>query len=237
LIFLLLGSCNDKGGNHTEAESKAGYGQPNIIMIVVDDLRWDEFSAVHHPFLSTPNIERLVSEGVLFENAYHVVPLCSPNRASILTGQYPSRHGIVDNVARDRQSPVEFVCKELQKAGYETAHIGKWHMGNDPTPRPGYDYWCSFPGQGRTIDPQLYENDTLQTVNGYITDLLTNRAIGFISKKREKPFFMYLGHKAIHPDAVQLNNGALDLQAGSRYIPAPRHEGKYKDVTIKRRKM
>lgn len=237
IISLLFGSCNDKSNNQTQAESKAGYGQPNIIMIVVDDLRWDEFSAAHHPFLSTPNIDRLVSEGVLFENAYHVVPLCSPNRASILTGQYPSRHGIVDNVARDRAShQLNLFAKELQKVGYETAHIGKWHMGNDPTPRPGYDYWCSFPGQGRTIDPQLYENDTLETANGYITDLLTNRAIGFIGKKRNKPFFMYLGHKAIHPDAVQLNNGALDLQAGSRYIPAPRHEGKYQDVTITRRK-
>ena len=235
-ICLLLGSCNNKR-NQTETASKAKYGQPNIIMIVVDDLRWDEYSAVGHPFLSTPNIDRLVNEGVRFENAYHVVPLCSPNRASILTGQYPSRHGIVDNVARDLAShQLNLFAKELQKAGYETAHIGKWHMGNDPTPRPGYDYWCSFPGQGRTNDPQLYENDSLSTVKGYITDLLTDRAIGFISKKREKPFFMYLGHKAIHPDAIQLNSGALDLQAGSRYIPAPRHVGKYKDVTIKRGK-
>ena len=236
-ISLLLGSCNDKSSNETVVESRVGYGQPNIIMIVVDDLRWDEFSAVGHPFLSTPNIDRLVTEGVLFENAYHVVPLCSPNRASILTGQYPSRHGIVDNVARDLAShQLNLFAKELQKAGYETAHIGKWHMGNDPTPRPGYDYWCSFPGQGRTNDPQLYENDSLSTVKGYITDLLTDRAIGFISKKREKPFFMYLGHKAIHPDAIQLNSGALDLQAGSRYIPATRHVGKYKDVMIRRRK-
>jgi arylsulfatase A-like enzyme len=235
-IILFLASCNEKSSTQPKAESKTGYGQPNIIMIVVDDLRFDEFSAVGHPFLFTPNIDRLASEGVLFENAYHVVPLCSPNRASILTGQYPSRHGIVDNVARDRAShQLNLFAKELQSAGYETAHIGKWHMGNDPTPRPGYNYWCSFPGQGRTIDPQLYENDTLQTLNGYITDLLTDRAIGFINKKREKPFFMYLGHKAIHPDAIQLSSGALDLQAGSRYIPAPRHEGKYKDARIERR--
>src|SRR4030095_5411875 len=87
-ISLLLGSCNDKSSKQNEANSKTGYGQPNIIRIVVDDLRWDECSAAGHPFLSTPNIDRLVNEGVLFENAYHVVPLCSPNRDSILTGQY-----------------------------------------------------------------------------------------------------------------------------------------------------
>jgi len=236
-IPLLLGSGNDESDKRSDAKNNYEYGQPNIIMIVVDDLRWDEFSAAGHPFLSTPNIDRLANEGVQFENAYHVVPLCSPNRASILTGQYPSRHGIIDNVARDLAShQLNLFPKELQKAGYETAHIGKWHMGNDPTPRPGYDYWCSFPGQGRTIDPQLYENDTLQTVKGYVTDLLTDRAIGFISKKRDKPFFLFVGHKAIHPDAVQLNSGALDLQAGSKYIPAPRHEGKYKDAKFERRK-
>ena len=239
LIFipLLLGSSHDDNSKVSELKTKNDFGQPNIIMIVIDDLRWDEFSAAGHPFLSTPNIDRLAGEGVLFENAYHVVPLCSPNRASILTGQYPTRHGIIDNVARDLAShQLNLFPKELQKAGYETAHIGKWHMGNDPTPRPGYDYWCSFPGQGRTIDPQLYENDTLQTVKGYVTDLLTDRAIGFISKKREKPFFLFVGHKAIHPDAIQLNNGALDLQAGSRYIPASRHEGKYKNAKVERRK-
>ena len=193
-IPLLLGSGHDDSSKLSDMTNKDDLDRPNIIMIVVDDLRWDEFSAYGHPFLSTPNIDRLANEGVLFENAYHVVPLCSPNRASILTGQYPTRHGIIDNVARDLAShQLKLFPKELQKAGYETAHIGKWHMGNDPTPRPGYNYWCSFPGQGRTIDPQLYENDTLQTVKGYVTDLLTDRAIGFISKKREKPFFFICG--------------------------------------------
>src|SRR4030095_14735534 len=157
-ISLLLGSCNDKSSKQTETKSKTGYGQPNIIMIVVDDLRWDEFSAAGHPFLKTPNIDRLAKEGGLFENAYQAVPLCSPNRACILTGQYPSRHGIVDNVARDRAShQLKLFAPVLQQAGYETAHIGKWHMGNDPTPRPGYDHWVSFPGQGKIIDPRSEE--------------------------------------------------------------------------------
>jgi N-acetylglucosamine-6-sulfatase len=218
------------------AHTGADTARPNIIMIVVDDLRWDEFSAAGHPYLSTPNIDRLVKEGVLFENAYHVSPLCSPNRASILTGQYPSKHGIVDNVARDRAShQLKLFAIELQKAGYETAHVGKWHMGNDPTPRPGYNYWVSFPGQGRTIDPILYENGHYDTVKGYVTDILTDRAIGFIHEKRTRPFFLYLGHKAVHPELKQLNDGSIDLNYGSRYVPAPRDSGKYKNAFFVKR--
>lgn len=204
-------------------------------MIVVDDLRWDELSVMGHPFLQTPNIDRLAHEGALFENAYQVVPLCSPNRASILTGQYPSRHGIIDNVARDQAShKLSLFAGELQKAGYETAHIGKWHMGNDASPRPGYDYWTCLPGQGRSIDPVLYENGQLDTIQGYVTDILTEKAVNFIQKNHERPFFLYLGHKAIHPDLRQLDNGAIDLTSKPQFTPAPRHKGRYRDATIVR---
>ena len=88
--------------------------------------------------MQTPNIDRLAHEGALFERAFHTTPICSPNRASIVTGQYASRHGIIDNVARDAMSHrLPNYHLELQKLGYETAHIGKWHMGNDGMPRPG----------------------------------------------------------------------------------------------------
>ena len=103
LILLLLTSCNSNTANKEESKV-VDYGQPNILMIVVDDLRLDELSIMNHPFLETPNIDRLAKEGVLFTNAYQAVPLCSPNRASILTGQYPSRHGIFDNVAAEKPS-------------------------------------------------------------------------------------------------------------------------------------
>jgi len=191
-------------------------------------MRWDEYSAGGHPYLNTPHIDRLASEGILFENAYHVTPLCSPNRASILTGQYSSMHGIVDNVARDRAShKLDLFPVALQKAGYETAHVGKWHMGNEPVPRPGYDHWVCLQGQGRIWDPVLYENDRFDTVPGYITDVLTDRAIEFIGKKRDKPFFLYLGHKAVHPDMKQLDDGSLDLEYGSQFIPASKYDGLY----------
>ena len=209
---------------------------PNIIVIVVDDLRWDELGMAGHPFLETPHVDRLATEGAWFSNAFHAVPLCSPNRASILTGQYPSRHGIIDNVARSRASHrLETFPQDLQAAGYETAYFGKWHMGNDPTPRPGFDHWVAIPGQGRTMDPELYEDGRIHTVEGYITDVLTDRAISFIEQEREQPFFLYIGHKAIHPDAVQLDDGSVDLSVPRGYVPAPRHLGRYEEDIFPRR--
>ncbi|MGH8695576.1 MAG: sulfatase-like hydrolase/transferase, partial [Burkholderiales bacterium] len=123
--------------------------KPNLIVILIDDLRFDETGASGHPYMKTPNIDRLANEGAKFVNAFHTTPLCSPNRASIVTGQYASRHGIIDNVGRDAMSHrLPNYHLALQSLGYETAHIGKWHMGNDARPRPGYDHWVSFRGQG-----------------------------------------------------------------------------------------
>ena len=124
--------------------------KPNILLILVDDLRFDEFGAGGHPYMKTPHIDRIAHEGAMFDRAFHTTPICSPNRASILTGQYASRHGIIDNVARDAASHrIPNYHLELQKLGYKTAHIGKWHMGNDGKPRPGYDYWVAYDEIGR----------------------------------------------------------------------------------------
>ena len=175
-------------------------------------MRFDEYGAGGHPYLETPHIDALAASGATFRNAYHTTPLCSPNRACILTGQYASRHGIVDNTSRSYASHrLRTFARELQRAGYETAHVGKWHMGNDPTPRPGYDYWVSFAGQGDISDPELFENGRLQRVPGYITDLLTDRAIEFATRARRKPFMVYIGHKAIHPQIVQRDDGTVDV--------------------------
>ena len=213
-------------------------GRPNIVVVLVDDLRFDEFHAGGHPYLETPNIDRLASEGALFVNAFHAVPLCSPNRATLLTGQYPSRHGIIDNVARDLASHhLQTFNIPLQRAGYRTAFLGKWHMGNDATPRPGWDYWSAMPGQGRATDPELFEDGRLHKVPGYTTDLLTDRAISFIRREHGKPFLVYLAHKAVHPDIVQRNDGSLDLESDRGYVPSPRDEGRYKDRMFKRRQL
>ena len=232
-LLVTLLSCGVQRSR--EASQESGYtvdpeSRPNIVVIVVDDLRFDELGVAGHPFLETPNVDRLASEGAMFTAAFHSVPLCSPNRASILTGQYPSRHGIIDNVARNRMSHrLETFPQALQADGYETAYFGKWHMGNDPTPRPGFDQWVAIPGQGRTMNPELYEDGRIHEVEGYITDVLTDRAISFIERERDEPFFLYIGHKAIHPDAVQLDDGSVDLSVPRGYVPAPRHRGLYEE--------
>ena len=235
LLFL---ACRPRQVENSGGGVGAPGPRPNIIVIVVDDLRWDELGVAGHPYLETPHIDRLAREGAYFTHAFHAVPLCSPNRASILTGQYPSRHGIIDNVARNRMSHrLETFPRALQREGYETGFLGKWHMGNDPTPRPGFDYWAAIPGQGRSIDPELYEDGRIHTVEGYLTDVLTDRAVAFIEKEREReqPFFLYIGHKAIHPDAVQLDDGSVDPSGERGYVPAPRHLGRYEETVFPRR--
>jgi N-acetylglucosamine-6-sulfatase len=232
--LVLAGACGVR--DTPPRETVADGPRPNVVVVVIDDLRWDEFGAAGHPFVKTPNIDRLAAEGVWFTNAFHAVPLCSPNRASLLTGQFPSRHGIIDNVARDFASHrLETFPKTLRAQGYETGFVGKWHMGNDPTPRPGFDYWVSFPGQGRTMDPELYEDGRLQVVPGYVTDLLTDRAVEFINRERDRPFALYLAHKAVHPDARQKDDGSIDMDHPSAYIPAPRHRGVYDGAVFARR--
>jgi N-acetylglucosamine-6-sulfatase len=235
-IGLSLVACQSAQRPAEQEASQPPSERPNIIFILVDDLRWDEFGAAGHPFLETPNIDRLAQEGAMFTNAFHAVPLCSPNRATILTGQYPSRHGIIDNVSRSLAShQLQTFPVALQQAGYETGYLGKWHMGNDPTPRPGFDYWAAIPGQGRSTDPELYENGETHTIRGYLTDILTERAVAFIERPREKPFFLYIGHKAIHPDIQQLDDGSTDPDSSLGYVPAPRHRGRYESKVFPRR--
>ena len=216
--------------------SPPAMSSPNIVMIVVDDMRIDEYAAGGHPFVQTPNIDALARQGATFTQAYHATPLCSPNRASLLTGQYASRHGIIDNTSRSFASHrLDLFAKDLQTAGYTTAHIGKWHMGNDPSPRPGYDHWVSFAGQGRSVDPILYEDGKLHEVKGYLTDVLTDRTVAFIQRATDAPFFVYVGHKAIHPDLQQLDDGSVDFNQSSQFTPAQRHRGSYQGKVLKRR--
>ena len=232
--LLLAASLSANSGTKPPSEPVT---KPNVIVVVVDDQRWDEFGAAGHPFLETPNIDRLASEGATFTSAYAVTPLCSPNRASILTGQYISSHGILDNISRDQSSHhLKLFPQALQKAGYETAHVGKWHMGNDPSPRPGYDYWVSYSGQGRSENPILFENGKSQEIPGYMTDVLTDKAINFISGEHDTPFFLYLGHKAIHPEVKQLDDSSIDISYGSKYKATKRHQGRYHDKVLPRRK-
>jgi len=204
--------------------------RPNLLVILIDDLRFDEFGAGGHPYMKTPHIDRIANEGALFERAFHTTPICSPNRASILTGQYASRHGIIDNVARDAASHrLPNYNLALQKLGYETAHIGKWHMGNDGKPRPGYDYWVAFDGHGRLYDPKLNENGTYVQHHGYVTDIMNGMALDFVTKTRDKPWSLFFAHKAVHPDAEQAADGTFRMDG---YRPAERHKDLYRDCVF-----
>ncbi|HEU4645029.1 MAG TPA: sulfatase-like hydrolase/transferase [Burkholderiales bacterium] len=209
--------------------------KPNLIVILIDDLRYDEFGAGGHPYMKSPHIDRLAADGVLFERAFHTTPICSPNRASIVTGQYASRHGIIDNVARDAMSHrLPNYHLALQKLGYETGHVGKWHMGNDGMPRPGYHHWVSFDGHGSLVDPALNVNGKYQQRAGYMTDLLNQEALAYVERRRTKPFALFFAHKAVHPDAHQAADGTLDMGRFGGYIPAERHRGLYVNAQFRK---
>ncbi len=190
--------------------------RPNILIVLTDDHRWDALGCKGHPFLQTPNIDRIASEGVDFQNAFVTTSLCSPSRASILTGLYAHNHGVVDNYHAVRDD-LTFFPELLQDGGYETAFIGKWHMGDTDEKQRGFDHWVSFEGQGvyahaegtlkvegRYV-PQA--NRTGLNVDGarvpqtkYITDELTDYASAWLATRGERPFFLYLSHKAVHAD-------------------------------------
>ena len=173
--------------------------RPNIVFILVDDLRWDGLSCTGSKVAKTPNIDRIAKEGAKFNNFFVTIPLCAPSRGCFLTGQYSHKNGILDNTDRSAQShKLVTYQKLLHDSGYETAHIGKWHMGNDSTPRPGYDYWVCLPGQGQYENPMLNINGTSQKVPGYITDILNGHAVKFVKQEHKKPFSLYLAHKAVH---------------------------------------
>lgn len=214
----------------------AGDSRPNIIFILVDDLRWDELSCAGHPVVKTPNIDRIAREGAMFRNAFVTAPLCSPCRAGFLTGQYAHTHGITDNVDHSAASHklVTFPLL-LHQAGYDTAFIGKWHMGNDDTPRPGFDRWVSFKGQGSYLDPDMNEDGKTVSRSGYITDLLNDYAVDIIKRPRNRPFLVYLAHKAIHPEVMQHDDASVDLAHSERFIPAERHRNLYMDKPVPRR--
>jgi N-acetylglucosamine-6-sulfatase len=186
--------------------------RPNIVFILLDDLRWDALGCMGHPFLQTPNIDRIAEEGMMFRNAFTTISVCGPSRAGFLTGTYPQIHGVERNEQhRDPNPALPNAGQLMQQAGYETAFIGKWHMAHTAAPRPGFNHWVSFEGQGVYIDPPLNENGHDLVKQGYMTDILNDYAVNWLNQPHEKPFMLYLSHKAVH-----LN-----------FTPAERHKKQY----------
>ena len=192
----------------------------NVILILSDDHRHDFMSFVPGapPFLKTPNLDRMAAGGAHVRNAFVTTALCSPSRASILTGQYAHRHGVVDNTSPIPAGTV-FFPQLLKQAGWRTAYIGKWHMGEeDDRPQAGFDHWVSFRGQGVYVDPTLNINGERRQITGYTTDVLTDQALAWLEQQRtgDRPFFLMLAHKAVHAE----------------FVPAPRHAGRHANEPI-----
>ena len=200
--------------------------RPNFVVVLVDDMRWDDFGAGGHPFVRTPNIDRVAAEGAMFLNAFTTTPLCSPARASILTGLYAHTNGIIDNTNR-RGHDLNTFPRQLDSTGYDTAFVGKWHMGTDGTPRPGFDTWVSLIGQGTNTDPELFVGSERLKFEGHVTDVLTDQAVSFLEVPREEPFVLFFSQKAVHPDP------SLGLIEGG-FIAADRHLGIYDDEPVAR---
>ena len=191
----------------------------NVVFILSDDHRYDAMSFMGHPFAKTPHMDAMATNGVHLKNAFVTTSLCSPSRASILTGLYTFRHRVIDNQRPVPQGTL-FFPQYLQQAGYKTGFIGKWHMGHaSDEARPGFDYWFSFKGQGRYYPPAagnytINDNGKRVPQDGYITTLLTRKAIEFLTQTdREQPFFLYLSHKAVH----------------GPFTPEPKYEGTLTD--------
>ncbi len=191
----------------------------NIILILSDDHRYDflGFMDQSPDFLETPNMDRMAANGIHFANAFVTTSLCSPSRATILTGQYMHHHRVVDN-QRAVPKGTRFFPEDLQEGGYQTAFVGKWHMGHeDDRPRKGFDHWVSFKGQGEYSNPELNINGERKRFEGYTTDVLTDQALKWLSQRdQEQPFFLYLSYKAVHYP----------------FQPAPRHHGRYESKPI-----
>ncbi|QDV62156.1 sulfatase family protein [Crateriforma conspicua] len=203
----------------------------NVVFILCDDHRFDCLGAAGHPFLETPHLDALADSGTRLTSAYVTTSLCSPSRASILTGQYAHNHHVIDNY-HEVDPNLSFFPQDLQAAGYQTAFIGKWHMGgDDDQPQRGFDHWISFKGQGtywpdghgttREVPQTTYDglniNGQRVKQNGYITDELTDYAEDWLNQlDPDRPFFLYVSHKAVHAD----------------FVPADRHRGRYDDQPL-----
>ncbi len=189
------------------AAERASKDRPNFVFILIDDLGWKDLGFMGSGYYQTPRIDALAREGVVFTNAYANAPNCAPTRACLMSGQYTPRHGMYTvgtpergPAARRKLVPTPnrtelgtrhvTVAEALKPAGYTCACIGKWHLGNQAPYRP----------QDRGFDV-VYDRDrrTHFTADGaYLTDWMTERAVEFVEAQKDKPFFLYLSHHAVH---------------------------------------
>ncbi|MDX2179167.1 MAG: sulfatase [Bryobacteraceae bacterium] len=190
-----------------------GAKRPNILYIMSDDHASHAISAYGSKINKTPNIDRIAQSGARLDNCFVTNSICCPSRAVILTGQYSHLNGV--KTLNDRIDPARpHVAKTLQAGGYQTAMIGKWHLGTDPA---GFDYWNILPGQGLYQNPELIEMGKRQKHSGYATDVITDFSLDWLKKRdASKPFFLMCHHKAPHRE----------------WSPAERHKKLFENDTI-----
>lgn len=199
--------------------------KPNLVYIFTDDQRWDALGVVQReqgekgrfPWLKTPHLDRLAAEGVRFRNAFVVNSLCAPSRATLITGQYGHVNGVVNNHTPHPAGNVSLPAL-LRPAGYISAYVGKWHHGNQSGKRPGFDYSASFVGQGKYFDCPVEVNGVATSTKGFIDDVTTDYATGFIQENKDRPFLLILGYKTCH----------------GPFTPPPRHEKTYEGAEARR---
>ncbi|MDF0718103.1 sulfatase [Muricauda sp. 334s03] len=213
LGLLLTVSCKQK----TTSKEEVAQGPPNIIFIMSDDHAYQAISAYNHELgklAPTPNIDRIAKNGAIFQNNFCTNSICGPSRAVILTGKHSHINGFRMNGERfDNSQPT--LPKHLKKLGYETAIVGKWHLHGEPT---GFDYWDILNDQGNYYNPEFIQGEDTTVVEGYATDLITDKSLEWLQHRNadQKPFYLMVHHKAPHRN----------------WMPALRHLNLYDSITF-----
>lgn len=215
-VALLTAAAGCRG---QETPPRLSPPRPNILVVLLDDLRADTLGYAGHPHVKTPNIDRIANEGVNFRNAFCTTSLCSPSRASLLSGVYAHTHGVTNNFT-EMPAAIRTYPSVLRDAGYTTAYVGKYHMGEgNDEPRPGYDYFVTHKGQGKYFDTEFnFNGERRETVKGYYTTVVTDIALDWLRRdKGGRPWMLILGHKAPH----------------SFYTPEPRYTQVFDHVPVR----
>ncbi len=197
--------------------------KPNVVVLMTDDQRFDYLSCAGHPFLKTPNIDRIAREGCRFTNTFVTNALCAPSRATLMTGLYSHSHGVRDNLGSRLRPDVPWLPQLLRDAGYEVAFCGKSHVPGNFRDRP-WDYYFGFTGQGNYLKPVIAESGPDGKIGpdkpyeGWIDDVVTDHAVAWLKKERTKPFVLFLFFKTPH----------------RQWQPPPRHRQLYADAVVKK---